>query len=198
MNDIHIPGTLPEKVKNGIGRKGWSALSWAVYNNWVGGYKWLFSEIAGHDIGTPCTVQTMLLLSGLMSRTNCFFLLSEEMEAGKLHKVGTRGLFMFSERVERHQVPAFYQLLVEGHLIGTDFISRSYKKRPDNDGDDQLEGELRRFCRLPRNILNPQLAEIGKSRNLPITKEVVAEFCHYAFLPYSFQSFCEELKIDSK
>lgn len=191
MDTIHIP----ERIEKKIGRSGWSALSWALCNDWVANYKWLFSEIAGFDLSTPCTVQIMLILGGLMSRTNTFFLFSEELERHNFHKVGTRGLFMLSDRIEPHQVPAFYELLTEGYLLGTDFVSYIHKTE-DQQGKNQLEGELRRFCQANQDKGKDALTSIAQDPSLPITKEVVSEFCQFAFLHDSFYPFCKALDIN--
>ncbi|MBI3035158.1 hypothetical protein HYY71_02445 [Candidatus Woesearchaeota archaeon] len=169
---------IPERVEQAIGYEAWTALSWALHNQWVQDYKWLFSEMTKSDVGTPRTVQTMLHLSDLMRATGQFYTFSEEADRPKNQKIGTRGLLMFTHRVKPHQAQEFYKLMVEGYLLGTDFVSPLWVMKPngrgklqdleqtglvqDAHGLNQLEGELRRYWARKNGIIQPQDAVLTR------------------------------------
>jgi hypothetical protein len=178
---------IPARVEEAIGYNAWTALSWALQHRWIQDYKWLFSEINKNEIGTPYTVRIMLDLSDLMSETNQFYTFSEETDRSDYQKIGTRGLFMFSDRVEPERASEFYKLMVEGYLLGTDFVSPLWVMKPngkwlpsdleqtgvvqDEHGANQLEGELRRYWAQKRGI--KQIKEIR------LTDKIIDDYCAY-------------------
>lgn len=176
MSDIIIP---PKEIEDAIGLNAWSALSWALHCGWVQDYKYLFSEIKEHDIGVPETVIHLLQLCNLMQRTGKFYTFNEELGREEYEKVGSRGLFMFIDRVEAYKIQRFYELLVEGYLCGTDFVS-DIPPVPDENGNNQLEGELRRFLMRMDNL---PISEIANIFAQPIW--AVNRYCGYYGLPES-------------
>ncbi len=150
---------IPPKIEELIGYSGWTALSWALHNGWVQNYKWLMSERLGRDIGVPETVERMLApVNGLLK-------ISDEARKEYLLSTGDIMAFnvnMFADKCQNVDGRNFRNLMIEGYLLGTDFVSilgshEDYKYRdcrkgfmlngivPDRDGKDQLEGELRRY-----------------------------------------------------
>lgn len=180
--------TVPKRVEEAIGYGGWTALSWALHNGWVQDYKWYLSEINKRDIGTPFTVRMMLDFAGLMAATNQFYTFSEEADRPEGERVGTRGLFMFSDRVEPQKAPEFYRLMVEGYLFGTDFVSPLRRGVvPDEHGANQLEGELRRHWANKNELIQPR--EVG------LTRVVIDDYCATYGLNGASERFAERLKL---
>lgn len=195
---------IPERVEGAIGYDSWTALSWALQNGWVQDYKWCLSEMNKEDISTPFTVRMMLYLAGLMKATNGFYTYDDEAGRPERQKVGTRGLALFSEKVEPQKALEFYRLMVEGYLLGTDFVSPMRVMRPggiwkpedleqtgivqDMDGANQLEGELRRYWAKKKGIAQP--------RDVGLTWQVPADYCGtHQLLTESYFRFRGKLKL---
>lgn len=120
-------GFVPEVIKDTIGQGGWNSLSWALHHGWVQDSKYLLSQKEGFDVGVSETVRVML--------------------DPDLHDTPVRRIGPFKD------YHTFRQLLIEGYLLGTDFVSNvGNRVVPDEDGRNQLEGELRRFCAIRRNV----------------------------------------------
>ena len=179
---------IPKRIEEAIGSSGWSALSWALHNHWVKDYKWYFSELDKNkkDIGTPSTVAMMLDLCCLMKITNQFYTFSEETDRSEFEKVGTRGLFMFLERVNPEDALGFYKLMVEGYLLGTDFVSPT-RAITDEHGANQLEGELRRYWADKNGIISP--------REVSLTRAVIDDYCTTWGLDGASDRFAEKLNL---
>ena len=126
----------------------------------------------------------MLILCELMKVTNQFYTFSEEPERSGFEKVGSRGLFLFVDRIEQQQVLEFYRLLIEGYLLGTDFVSPT-KTIPDEHGANQLEGELKRYQAQKENIQNPS--------EIQVTKEILNDYCTIYDLTDRIKIFAEQL-----
>ena len=164
---------IPELIEKLIGYEAWTALSWAIHHGWVAGYKWLLSERAGLDVFTPHTVESMLVLAGIQGAAQQFFVISDEPERGENNKIGTRGLLMFSQRINPKYVEAFRHLLVMGSLLGHDFVSvipNAYDQR----GELPIDGEIRRYYRLPPD--------------LRVTHQLVKSYWHEARIPEEVHS----------
>jgi len=142
--------------------------------------------MAKGDVGTPLTVRMMLSLSGIMGVTGQFYTFSEEADRNEFQKVGTRGLLMFTNRVNPQDAPEFYKLMVEAYLLGTDFVSQRIPI-PDEHGANQLEGELKRYWAIKNGILQPR--EIG------LTKAIIDDYCTTYGLNEVPDRFAERLKL---
>jgi|SRR3989344_2043106 len=141
---------VPEIIKDSIGYTGWEALSWALHHGWVQDYKYLLSQKQRHDVGVPETVRLML---------------HPEMD---VHGVISEGaIHMFPQRVKRENFGAFRQLMIEGYLLGTDFVSQLGDRGvvPDRDGKNQLEGELKRFWAQQRRV-SPATVELSANHEV--------------------------------
>lgn len=169
--DPNIVSVLPKRINDKLGYKAWTALSWALQHQWVQDYKYLFSEAISKkggggrlvDFGTPKTVKYLLFKTGLIG-------LSDEEHDIKLSSLvrDDFGSYIFtSSRIGKERVQDFYELMVEGYLTGTDFVSKLWVMKPfgkskpddliktgvvyDRNGDNQLEGELRRYRAIKHN-----------------------------------------------
>jgi len=121
--DIRIEA--PREIKRLIGQDGWQQLSMYLHYGYVQDAKHYLSEKRGYDVGIPEAVWHLCNPS--------------------------RGLSEPSS--DEH----FRRLLTIGYLLGTDFVSSTWQKIdsqrgweqtgivPDEHGDNQLEGELRRY-----------------------------------------------------
>ncbi len=202
---------IPERVEEAIEYKGWTALSWALHNHWIKDYKWYFSEMTEKDIGVPFTVAMMLNLCNLMKETNQFYTFSEEPNREEFQKVGTRGLLMFLDRVDPNNAQQFYELLVEGYLLGTDFVS-PVKAIPDEHGANQLEGELRRYwvnksrktdqmdillskLRIQDKINGLTDKNILQSKDINLTRQIINDYCETYSLNGAYDIFAERLNL---
>ncbi|MBI4158966.1 hypothetical protein HY500_01760 [Candidatus Woesearchaeota archaeon] len=128
---------VPEIIEDSIGYTGWQALSWALHHGWVQDYKYLLSQRERRDVGVPETVRLMLY-----PKRDRHGVISD----------GAR--CMFPQRVRPENYDAFRQLMIEGYLLGTDFVSQLGEGGvvSDRDGKNQLEGELRRFWAQQRKV----------------------------------------------
>ena|SRR3989338_2765552 len=161
---------FPENIEESIGYTAWSALSWALHNGWVQDYKWLFSEREGRDIGVPETVERMTGWDGRGVFYNDDPLLSR----------GTYFVFMDRCYKDGKDIKDFRNLMIEGYLLGTDFVSSLWVKVdgqkeeqtgiiPDQHGRNQLEGEMRRYWAHKQGIQNPS--------EIQVTKEIIEDYC---------------------
>ena len=185
LRDQRNPINLPSFVEKPIGFDAWTALSWALHQGWVKDYKWYFSQMIGRDLGTPFTVRLLLWLENgliLPGRNYYFF---EAIDQVSTDNLATRDLLLFSNRVDPAAIKEFYQLLVEGYLLGTDFIS-SVEPVPDQDGANQLEGELRRYWAKRTGVSSQQAI---------LTKEVVEAYCTFYELPGSAYRLSQKLNL---
>ena len=124
---------VPEFVKKNIGYEGWAWMSWTLHNGYVQDHKHFLSQTADYDVGVPVTVTSLIdkRLNGL----------KEILEWNYI------------------DLNRLQQLTTIGYLIGTDFMSKLWVRRPndpdnkwiqtgiisDEHGANQLEGELRRW-----------------------------------------------------
>lgn len=142
---------LPKEIEELIGYSGWTALSWALHNGWVQDYKWLMSKRLGRDIGVPETIERMLApVDGLLEVDQLrrdYLLSTADIMAFKVN--------MFADKCHGIDGRNFRNLMIEGYLLGTDFVSplrvRDRKGLVkfdgiihDEHGKNQLDGELRR------------------------------------------------------
>lgn len=178
---------LPEIVKMSIGYTAWSALSLALHNGWVQDYKWLFSEREGRDIGVPETIERITGWDGRGVFFNNDPLLSR----------GTYHIFMDRCYKEGRDIKDFRNLMIEGYLLGTDFVSSLWVKAngeekqtgiiPDQHGANQLEGEMRRYWAHKQRIQNPS--------EIHITKEIVDDYCTNNGLQNAFLRLVQGLEL---
>ena len=174
----YIPDVpIPIKVVEAIGYDGWSALSWALCNGWVQDYKHLLSEKEGRDVGVPETIDLML-----------------HPENDK-HQVLSRGaMYMFPSRVKSEDYGRFRNLMIGGYLLGTDFVSTIDKPNHgitqgvihDEDGENQLEGEIRRHLAGIVNV---------KPFQVILTTSRVLIYCEKFGLEDAYEDFCRRLKL---
>lgn len=137
----------------------------------------MYSEKQGQDVGVPETIREMLRTSELDN-------IAEYSEASS--SVGDIG--MIARRVPQEKLDDFYQLMVEGYLLGTDFVSPLWVMKPDGKytpsdlvqtgivqdehGKNQLEGELRRYCARVTEI--QQLDSIA---HIALTPSILEDYC---------------------
>jgi|SRR3989344_5310362 len=176
-----LPKDIHERFKGS--RDAWNAFSWALNEGWIQDYKHLFSERLRRDVGTPEAVERMLapvtdfhqvsqmykivaIVSTSLSLEhreavsdsyeNIF---SREQERAKellsTKDLVSQGCLIFPERCE--EIPFFElrNLLIEGYLLGNNFLGTMRVRKngkmhsngvvPDQHGKNQLEGELRRY-----------------------------------------------------
>lgn len=124
---------VPLFVKVSIGYEGWEWMSWALHHGYVQDHKYFLSQKAGHDVGVPATATSLIY-----ARVDNLSKVLEE----------TRATLKNIE-----------QLMTVGYLLGTDYVSPIWVRRPkdpqnkwiqtgivpDEHGTNQLEGELRRW-----------------------------------------------------
>jgi len=156
--------SIPEKVEKAIGYRGWTALSWALQNGWVQDYKYSLSQKEGRDIGTKETVEAIVY------PWSC--------TKDRLDLLSQGALFLFQDRLEMKKRDKAVKLMIEGYLMGTDFVSPLWVMSngkmeqtgiiPDEHGENQLEGELRRYWAKEKEILPSEVI---------LTKAIVREYC---------------------
>ena len=187
---------IPQRIEKKIGYDGWTALSWALQNQWVQDYKWHFSEISGNDIGVPTTVGNMLYFGVQQAAIDVPFIIR-----GLRGDVGCRGLMLIGNRVARQNMQSFYELMVEGYLLGTDFVSPmqvmkeggTYKPQDlvhtgvveDVHGSNQLEGELRRYFARKH--------EIEPTKDISLSHQIVVDYCMEYNIFDAYDSFVKKL-----
>lgn len=170
---------VPTRIEDAIGFNAWTALSWALHHGWIRDYKHHFSKFEGHDIGVPETVDQMAQFCNTMTATEEFYTFNEEPSLGAAALIWSRNLFMFIERVNPNQSQRFSELLVEGYLCGTDFVS-DIPPVGDEHGKNQLDGELIRFLMRSENKPIGAIADIIQVNTLDW---VVTKYCEYYRLP---------------
>ena len=153
----------------------------ALQHQWVQEYKWLLGERLGRDIGVPHTVGTMLRLSLGMQDKKYFPTLGPD------DATGFRGLSMF-DRARPELTGELYQLMVNGYLLGTDYVSPLWVMKPngtekpehlvqtgivpDEHGANQLEGEIRRHWARRKGIEQPESIS-----SIAITPLILEHYC---------------------
>jgi len=163
----------------------------------------LISNYRKMDVGTPKTVEWMLKTAGLMDITDLYFTTSVDDE------VGTRGLFLLTKKVTPQTVIDFYRLMVEGYLTGTDFVSTLWVMKhggkfkpldlvqtgivPDEHGENQLEGELRRYWARERGILQPD-----NISSLRLTPKILGYYCGtYRLDERAYRNLAKKLNLET-
>src|SRR3989338_6901078 len=159
---------VPKRIKDLIGYEGWKNLSFALQNGWVQGHKHLISEEAKHDVGVPNTVHHIVR----PNESQYWFIISP----------WTHIFYQISDE----KLPFFKKLMIEGYLLGTDFVSDILVQKPDlthektgivpdEHGSNQLEGELRRHFASRGGIKGKD-----EIRSIPITPLVLEDYVkHY-------------------
>jgi hypothetical protein len=193
---------IPERIENLIGYGAWTALSWALQNQWVQEYKWLFSRsFAFGDVGVPETVKRMTGEVYWIDPSNHFlggtrtFPYGRDLARGAWH--------MFNERCPIATDDVFKKLMMEGYLLGTDFVSPLWVMKPngrwkptdlvqtgvvcDEHGQNQLEGELRRHWAYWEHIPDP--------RSVTISMAVIERYCSDNKLQGLEEKFAQSLKV---
>lgn len=175
--------TIPKRVEKAIGYSGWTALSWVLHNGWVQDYKWLFGQLEGRDVGTPETAEAFL------------YPWSSGSQRIKILERGA--LYLFQNRLEMKKMDAAKKLMIEGYLLGTDFVSPLWVKTngkreqtgiiQDEHGANQLEGELRRYWANKNGIIQP--------REVELTRAVIDDYCAANELNNAADKFAKRLKL---
>lgn len=176
---MHNSDLVPKEILDKIGFHAWERLSWALHKGWVQDYKYFMSRDSGYDIGTPKTVEKMCCETMAFG----FYPLNID--------------FIFNHQVKTPSIREFEKLMIEGYLLGTDFVSpikvringkTQYGIVPDNHGKNQLEGELRRYWAMKNNTLH----HIDR---ITLTREVIDDYCSNYVLDELAQKFAERLEI---
>lgn len=147
---------VPEWIqKRGISSEAYSVMQYLVRSETIHLHKWCWSNLAGRDIGTPETVRRILLSSLIGSQAHDLLPADSRsywgnQENRQIVKDGLNGLY-------HGQLWDFRRLTVAAYLLGTDFSGlgidpQSFSPsrtllmvRQDKDGQNQLEGEIRRY-----------------------------------------------------
>lgn len=191
VGKVEVPPQVLDKIG---GYDAWTALSWMLQHQWVQDTKWLIGRkenrlvIAGGDVGTPFTVDQMLAP-----------------ETSKYRDLLPYGLEEFLRRVPEDRMQEFKRLMIEGYLLGTDYVSDLWVLKPggrdkgtdlvqtgavtDANGRNQLEGELRRYWIKERFIFDP------RHWRFPVLMHIITHFCDKNDLPDSKQKFAEKLGV---
>ncbi|MBI3035460.1 hypothetical protein HYY71_03985 [Candidatus Woesearchaeota archaeon] len=192
VGKVEVPPYVPDRIG---GYDAWTALSWILQHQWVQDTKWLISQRnrrrnvgSIRDIGTPFTVEQ--LLNPLTS---------------EFKDVLPSELSEFLERVPKDSLEEFRKLMIEGYLLGTDYVSPLWVMKPggrvkpadlvqtgiveDTLGGNQLEGELRRYWINERFIYDPSYWIF------PIRADHVAGYCDKHSLQESEAKFAERLRL---
>ena len=134
---------LPEYITNRLASSAWSALSLAIIEGRFKNFKYHASKKIGKDIMTPEAVGLVLLASGF-HRSNIPCRIEYSHLDIRDDPSTTNLSIVFESRIRRSEIKRFYKLLIEGYLLGTNFVSR-IPPIQDEHGDNQLEGELKRY-----------------------------------------------------
>ena len=166
----------------------WAKLSRVLQMGWVQDYKHLFSKKYRYDIGTPETVKIMLNpeldIYGVLSKSISYALGIKRED--------------ISAEVDNYR-EYFENLIIEGYLLGTDFISpigmrekiEPFKRTwiiTDEDGENgenQLEGELRRYWARKNNRDYP--------RQIHVTLGIIKDYCETNGLNHLIDKFADRL-----
>ena len=221
MNEIKV--TLPKYIKDKISYSAWTGLSHILHHGWLQDYKWLFSERLGRDVGVPGTVDRLFAPIMNFHTVSRFYLLnlgpipnSEDLlnENNLLRKIidleekafkylnSTNDILSDSfihilyDRCNISEFKEFRNLLIEGYLLGTDFVSplwinvNGQREQTgiisDEDGANQLEGELRRYRAMKNGISQPV--------TIKINEEILDNYRKDFLIPYaSSTKFAEKL-----
>jgi len=221
MTEIKI--TLPNYIKDKISYSAWTGLSHILHHGWIQNYKWLFSERLGRDVGVPETVDRLFAPTKDFHTVSRFYLLnldpipsSENLlnEKNLLRKIidleekafkylnstndilSNGFIHILWDRCNLNEFKEFRNLLIEGYLLGTDFVSPLWinvngKTKqtgiiPDGDGANQLEGELRRYWAMKNGISQPV--------TIKINEEILDNYRKDFLIPYaSSTKFAEKL-----
>lgn len=168
---------IPHYIRDKIGYDGWAVLSWALHHGWVQDYKLRFSQSEGHDVGVPETVRSMM-----------------EPEYMDAHK-DSRAIKNYLNDGAGMNVDTFQLRIIEGYLLGTDFVSNMHVRYPDGSiiqngivpdehGTNQLEGELRRFWAQEKKLPNEVIRKITLDE--AVLKFYIQEHAFYGRMPGSF------------
>ncbi len=212
---------IPDEIRDKISYEAWTALSWTLHKGWVQDYKWLFSEKLGRDIGTPETVDRMLVLMNPHALSDLYHVISamvpfregvfnkrnilkniEEAEKemsnymGRTSNLLSRGNLIFEDRLRVSDLHHFRNLMIEGYLLGTDFVSDLWVRTngseeqtgiiPDQNGLNQLEGEIQRYWAMKNRST--------KSLTVPINETILDEYSKANSIPYpTTRKFAERL-----
>ena len=158
---IALEVKVPQRILDLIGFSGWEALSWVLQNQWVQEYKLFWSNRDGYDIGVADTV-SRILNPKIMSE----------------NEVSIENHCRIASNVRARDVSNFKDLMIEGYLLGTDFVSPLWVKADDGalvqtgvikdeHGNNQLMGELARYY-MKKHQKYPSQAKIS---------ERLIEFC---------------------
>ena len=166
FEELHNPGVaLPHEVTDKISYTAWTGLSRVICEGWLQNQKWLMSETIGYDIGTPLTV-------GLMVERN---------------PTNSRGVtYVVRNRVKHNEIADFIRLTAMGYLLRTNFDVQ-LPPLQDEHGQDQLEGELRRYWARKHDTASPS--------DVTVTSLVIDDYCITYGLNGASQRFAERLNL---
>src|SRR3989344_1031996 len=155
---------LPPEVTEKISYTAWTGLSRIICEGWIQDQKWLISRTKGYDIGTPETIRLMI----------------EE------NPTNSRGVvYVIQERVKPHEIADFIRLTSIGYLLRTNF-NKELPDLKDDHGQDQLEGELKRYLARKQGKVHPAEVEI--------TSEAVNDYCMTNGLNGAYEKFTKKLR----
>ncbi len=171
---------VPEWIrKRDIGPAPYETLQYLVGSDTIYVHKWMWSNLEGRDIGTPETVRRIMLSALINSEVHCLLPPNSGSYWGtgvdrEKVKEGLKNLWRGSLWDLRKFTSAAY-------LLGTDFSQpgsdpesfnplKALKIRHDNDGRDQLEGELKRFYAQEKGIDNP--------KSVTVDSDVIRQYCN--------------------
>lgn len=172
------------------GYDAWAKLSWMLQHQWVQDTKYLISKRRNRDVGTPFTIDQIL-----NPQTSEYKDLLPSLNPDLLRSVPE------GKREE------FRRTLIEGYLLGTDYVSPLWIAKPgsrdkfppnleqtgrvpDSNGGTQLDGELRRYWADKRFIFDQ------RRWSMPIDSIIISSYCDENDLRNSKQKFAEKLRID--
>jgi len=168
---------IPPGILRQIGYDGWAVLSWALHKGWLQDHKLRFSQSEGRDVGVPETVRRMME--------------PKYMDADR----DSRAIKDYLSKGASFNVDTFHLRMIEGYLLGTDFVSDMQVRYPvgsvipngivpDEHGINQLEGELRRYWAQEKKLPDAAI------RNIPLDERVldfyIDRHAFYGYMPHSF------------
>ena len=174
---------LPKEIKELIGYSGWTALGWALHNGWVQDYKWPIERML-------VPVDSLLKINDNLCRE--YLLSTADIMAFNVN--------MFADKCYGIDGRNFRNLMIEGYLLGTDFVSPLRVRDPegfvkcdgiirDKNGINQLDGELRRYWSGTYGI---------RPEKVKLHRQEVFIYCeNHKLREEAYNNFAKKLNLDA-